>query len=331
MLRALGEVLGPDDRVLVIDDDSPDGTGELADRLAAELPLRRRAPPRRGRKGSAARTSPASACALASGAELVLEMDCDFSHDPADVPRLIAAAARRRSRARVALRAGRRHRNWGAPAAADLARRVALRAAAARHAACATRPAASSASGARCSRRSTSTRSPRAATRSRSRRPTGRDAAGFRVVEIPISFTDRRVGQSKMSQGDRRRGDLEGAGAPAGRAAGERVNETTDAELSSGRARVRRPGRSSTSGRRGASRARRSSRSSRRWPPSTARPRATEHRRAPRRRRRATASSRSRRDPVRGRRGSLDGGRRAAALPLRARVGGVAHFVLKCS
>ena len=37
MLRALGKVLGPDDRVLVIDDNSPDGTGELADRLAAEL------------------------------------------------------------------------------------------------------------------------------------------------------------------------------------------------------------------------------------------------------------------------------------------------------
>ena len=39
MLRALGEVLGPDDRVLVIDDNSPDGTGELADRLALELPF----------------------------------------------------------------------------------------------------------------------------------------------------------------------------------------------------------------------------------------------------------------------------------------------------
>ena len=39
MLRALGQVLGPDDRVLVIDDNSPDGTGELADRLAAELPF----------------------------------------------------------------------------------------------------------------------------------------------------------------------------------------------------------------------------------------------------------------------------------------------------
>jgi dolichol-phosphate mannosyltransferase len=37
MVRALGEVLGPDDRVLVIDDNSPDGTGEIADGLAAEL------------------------------------------------------------------------------------------------------------------------------------------------------------------------------------------------------------------------------------------------------------------------------------------------------
>ena len=40
MLRALGEVPRPDDEVLVIDDNSPDGTGEIADRLAAELAVR---------------------------------------------------------------------------------------------------------------------------------------------------------------------------------------------------------------------------------------------------------------------------------------------------
>jgi dolichol-phosphate mannosyltransferase len=92
MLRALGEVLGPDDRVLVIDDNSPDGTGELADRLAAELPfvdvLHR---PRKEGLGPAYLAG--FRRALDAGAELVLELDCDFSHDPADVPRLIGAAA----------------------------------------------------------------------------------------------------------------------------------------------------------------------------------------------------------------------------------------------
>ena len=92
MLRALGGVLGEDDRVLVIDDNSPDGTGELADRLAGELTfvdvLHR--PHKEG-------LGPAYLAgfrrALAAGAELVVEIDCDFSHDPNDVPRLVAAAA----------------------------------------------------------------------------------------------------------------------------------------------------------------------------------------------------------------------------------------------
>ena len=90
LVRALGEVLDTTrDRVLVIDDSSPDGTGELADRLADELPwvevLHRSAKEGIGRAYLAG-----FAHALASGTELVLEMDCDFSHDPRDVPRLIA-------------------------------------------------------------------------------------------------------------------------------------------------------------------------------------------------------------------------------------------------
>ena len=91
MVRALGEQLDPSrDRVLVIDDNSPDGTGLLADDLAAELPwvevLHR--PQKQG-------LGPAYIAgfryALAAGAALVVEIDCDFSHDPADVPRLIAS------------------------------------------------------------------------------------------------------------------------------------------------------------------------------------------------------------------------------------------------
>src|SRR5256714_6215368 len=87
MVRALGE---HDVRVLVIDDNSPDGTGRIADRLAQELDyvdvLHR---PHKEGPGPAylARFRRA----LADGAERILEMDADFSHDPTDVPRLIAA------------------------------------------------------------------------------------------------------------------------------------------------------------------------------------------------------------------------------------------------
>jgi dolichol-phosphate mannosyltransferase len=91
MLRALGEVLPDGARVLVIDDNSPDGTGELADRLAAELPFADVL--HRDRKDGLGPAYIAGfRAALAAGADLVLEMDCDFSHSPQDVPRLIAAA-----------------------------------------------------------------------------------------------------------------------------------------------------------------------------------------------------------------------------------------------
>ena len=83
MVRALGEVLDTSrDRVLVVDDSSPDGTGEIADGLAAELPWVG-CSIASARKGSAARTSPASGTFLRGESEYVLEMDCDFSHDPA--------------------------------------------------------------------------------------------------------------------------------------------------------------------------------------------------------------------------------------------------------
>jgi dolichol-phosphate mannosyltransferase len=91
MVRALGEQIDTGrDRVLVIDDNSPDGTGAIADGLVAELPwvevLHREAKEGLGKAYLAGFRH-----ALAAGAELVLEIDCDFSHDPKEVPRLIAA------------------------------------------------------------------------------------------------------------------------------------------------------------------------------------------------------------------------------------------------
>src|SRR6266852_4453793 len=88
MLRALAP-LGV--RVLVIDDASPDGTGAIADRLAIELPFVS-VLHRERKEGLGPAYLAGFARALADGAELVLEMDCDFSHDPKDVMRLIAAA-----------------------------------------------------------------------------------------------------------------------------------------------------------------------------------------------------------------------------------------------
>src|SRR5215211_6116453 len=75
-------------RILVVDDNSPDGTGAIADRLAAarpELEVLHR--PGRGGLGPAYLAG--FAHALDAGAEFVLEMDADLSHDPADLPRLL--------------------------------------------------------------------------------------------------------------------------------------------------------------------------------------------------------------------------------------------------
>ena len=77
-------------RLVVVDDASPDGTGALADALAAREP-RVRVLHRVGERGLGTAYLAGFREALASGAEALLTMDCDFSHDPAAVPGLIAA------------------------------------------------------------------------------------------------------------------------------------------------------------------------------------------------------------------------------------------------
>jgi dolichol-phosphate mannosyltransferase len=195
MVRALGE---HDVSVLVIDDNSPDGTGELADRLAQELP--RVAVLHRERKEG---LGPAYLAgfrrALEGGAELIFEMDCDFSHDPADVQRLIAAM----QDADLAL--GSRYVNGGSVGNWGLARRM-VSAGGSLYARLLLGVGVRDLTGGfKCYRRavleaidfdaiSSKGYAFQIETTYRALR------AGFRVAEIPIRFVDREEGASKMSR-----------------------------------------------------------------------------------------------------------------------------------
>jgi dolichol-phosphate mannosyltransferase len=195
MLRALGQ-LGV--RVLVIDDNSPDGTGELADRFARELDyvdvLHR---PRKEGLGPA--YIDGFRRALAEGAERIFELDCDFSHDPADVPRLLAASEEADLAIGSRYVTGGQTRNWGAlrraiSSGGSLYARVLLSVGIRDLTA-----------GFKCYRREVLERIDLDAIDSRGYafqiETTYRTLrAGFRVVEVPITFVDREAGGSKMSR-----------------------------------------------------------------------------------------------------------------------------------
>ncbi len=195
MLGALGE-LGVS--VLVIDDNSPDGTGELADRLARELDYV--SVLHRARKeGLGPAYLDGFRHALGEGAELILEMDCDFSHDPADVPRLIAAAENADVVAGSRYVEGGSVRNWG------LIRRVISAGGSAYARAILGVDVRDLTAGFKCYRRAVLETIDLDAITSRGYafqiETTYRAIrAGFRVVEIPITFVDREQGGSKMSK-----------------------------------------------------------------------------------------------------------------------------------
>jgi dolichol-phosphate mannosyltransferase len=100
-------------QILIVDDDSPDGTGRLADALAASLD-RVEVLHRSVKEGLGPAYIAGFRRALAAGAGLVLEMDSDFSHDPADLPRLLAASEEADLAIGSRYVAGGRIADWGA-------------------------------------------------------------------------------------------------------------------------------------------------------------------------------------------------------------------------
>jgi dolichol-phosphate mannosyltransferase len=89
-LGPLAKAEGPH-TILIVDDNSPDGTGRIADQLSEQLE-QVRVLHRAGKEGLGRAYLAGFDVALENGADLIMEMDADFSHDPADIPRLVAAA-----------------------------------------------------------------------------------------------------------------------------------------------------------------------------------------------------------------------------------------------
>jgi dolichol-phosphate mannosyltransferase len=188
----------PDARVLIVDDASPDGTGAIADGLAAADPAVA-VLHRPGRAGLGAAYGAGFGRALAEGAGHVVEMDADRSHDPADLPRLLAAA-----RAGADLVIGSRYVPGGAVEDWGPLRRALSRAGCAYARRVLGVEVRDLTGGFKCFRAATLRRIDASSARAHGYafqvELTWRALQeGFDVVEVPITFRDREQGRSKMS------------------------------------------------------------------------------------------------------------------------------------
>jgi dolichol-phosphate mannosyltransferase len=197
--RLIGGVLQIVDgaTVIVVDDSSPDGTGAVLERLAASdpriVPIHR-SPPR----GYGQSCLDGLRRALAVGAERIVQMDADGSHDPAALPALIAATATSPVTIGSRYVSGGRVVNW------PRHRRLLSRFANAYVRAITRLPVRDSTSGFRCWTAGVLDRLPLARVRSEGygflvEMTFLASRAGFRIGEVPITFTDRVEGRSKMS------------------------------------------------------------------------------------------------------------------------------------
>jgi dolichol-phosphate mannosyltransferase len=196
-LPRLAAAAGADHRVLVVDDSSPDGTGEIADRLAAEHDavevLHRTVKDGLGRAYLAG-----FARALGAGADLVMQMDSDFSHDPDDIGRLVVGTREHDLVLGSRYVPGGGITNWG------LVRRALSRGGSAYARTILGVPVRDLTGGFKCFRREVLERLDLSGVHADGYgfqiELTYRTLqAGFRVLEVPIVFHERRAGASKMS------------------------------------------------------------------------------------------------------------------------------------
>lgn len=187
-----------DYRLLVVDDGSPDGTGELADDLAARWPGRLRVLHRTGQRGLGRSYVEAFGQAVAEPVDLVCQMDADLSHDPAHLPALVAAARDHDLVLGSRYLHGISVVNWPL-------QRIALSTTANAYIRAVTRlPVRDCTSGFRCWRREALARMPLGAIMSdgysfQIEMLWQAARLGLRVTEVPIVFVERREGHSKLS------------------------------------------------------------------------------------------------------------------------------------
>jgi dolichol-phosphate mannosyltransferase len=196
MVDALRAAL-PDAHVLVVDDASPDGTGAIADRLASDPQIH--VVHRAAKRGLGPAYLAGFDHALARGAGAVCQIDCDFSHDPAILPRLLDAVA-----AGADLALGSRYVAGGGVEGWVWWRRAVSRAGCAYARAVLRVPVRDLTGGMKCFRAEALEAIGFRTARSRGYafqvELTYRALrAGLRVVELPITFRERREGQSKLT------------------------------------------------------------------------------------------------------------------------------------
>lgn len=185
-------------RILIVDDASPDGTGQLADQYATANRSRIQVLHRTGKRGLGLSYIDGMYVALRTDATHICQMDADLSHNPADIPRLLAAAHHADFVIGSRYVHGGRIENW------PLHRRM-LSAFANRYIRAITRlTIRDCTSGFRCWRREALEQLPLASIRSDGYAFIVELAwqawrAGFRCAEVPIRFVERREGASKLS------------------------------------------------------------------------------------------------------------------------------------